>query len=320
MFRPDFPLVRHLAETGGAYAAQAWQSLPYILLPGEGFAAYAMDHVSGSGLPPPDRLPWPDAVYDFPEGTAQILRRLWHTTLGEQDVTPTLPNRGRCWMRVRTTREPGDGYLVETWEEQVSTGGLPPGPDITFVPWERAPYRALHIFPNPRCPRGRYDDRFGWCALEVCNFRHDQARILPCAGSSMIMNAGVLLIQAILIYLSGMDEYLVQVEPVLDARGRRQATKSAAQKPWTRLDLPHYILIDPQRAHEYGRTESPGGEGHHASPRPHTRRGHWRELRAERYEREADGAPRKLWIKPAWVGASEWTSEGARYRVVPPRF
>jgi hypothetical protein len=226
MFRPDFPLVRHLAESMGVYAAQQWQSLPYILLPGEGFAAYAMDHVSGSGLPPPDRLPWPDAVYDFPEGTAQILRRLWQGSLGDQEVTPTLPNRGRCWMRVRTTREPGDGYLVETWEEQVSTGGLPPGPDITFVPWERAPYRAL----------------------------------------------------------------------------------------------PHYILIDPQRAHEYGRTESPGGEGHHASPRPHTRRGHWRELRADRYEREVDGAPRKLWIKPAWVGASEWTSEGARYRVVPPRF
>jgi len=85
--------------------------------------------------------------------------------------------------------------------------------------------------------------------------------------------------------------------------------ESHTKKPWTRGDLPRIILIDPNSPlfprHDLG--------GHHASPSPHRRRGHFRELRSPRFVRKCG---QKVWTRPAWVGPETWEANGKSYRVL----
>lgn len=46
---------------------------------------------------------------------------------------------------------------------------------------------------------------------------------------------------------------------------------------------------------------------------PHCRRGHWRQLRHERYSAEKREKPQ--WIKACWVGSEEWQEGQVRYKV-----
>lgn len=280
-----------------------------------------------------------------------------HMQLGTEHLHLTFPDkveamdRGRCWMRVVDgprylqlvsaespwlaggidllapfRHNPSGWFAVETWEERTNTreggGGLPSYPDVSIVPkancWDYT--KQAHLFPNQGCRSGRvFGDGHGFCNYFRCPYTDDRARSGPCVHSNMVMSCGVVLLLATLAYLAGCDEYLVEVTPQLTEKQRKQAQRyGEGSKPWTRDDLPYFILIDPNRAREYGRKESEQG-GSHASPRPHSRRGHWRELRAERYEREMDGSARRVWIKPVWIGAMEWVDQGQSYKVVPPK-
>jgi len=92
------------------------------------------------------------------------------------------------------------------------------------------------------------------------------------------------------------------------AAGSREE-KTERLKPWVAPRRQTFIMIDPAHAGDYGhpssiRLESPG---HHASPVPHPRRGHWRHLAADR----------KTWVRPAWVGAMEWQHQGRTYKIQP---
>lgn len=79
-------------------------------------------------------------------------------------------------------------------------------------------------------------------------------------------------------------------------------------RPWLREDLPRVVMIEPVQEEEGTRVAaSESGR----KVRGHHRRGHWRELRAERFHRK-----RRLWVRPAWVGPREWRVPGQIYRVV----
>ena len=101
--------------------------------------------------------------------------------------------------------------------------------------------------------------------------------------------------------------------------GRPQRPPEKDPKPWTR-SLPHIILLDPMRAHKYGHPESgrPGQGAPHALPRVHQRRGHWRMLRHERFTRDPEGKPRRVFVRQAWIRERQWIHEGSRYRVLEP--
>lgn len=113
--------------------------------------------------------------------------------------------------------------------------------------------------------------------------------------------------------LSRCDQHQVLVTPSVPESSDR---KTAALKPWLRLDAPRIILLDPTTARQYGHGLSRGGT--HASPRIHQRRGHWHTLRAERFKHNDDGTPRRAWVKPTWVGEREWEYQGNTYRVLTP--
>lgn len=109
-------------------------------------------------------------------------------------------------------------------------------------------------------------------------------------------------------YITQSPKHLVEIRPIINGVQRR-AAKTARKKPWLRDDLPTTILLDPTEAKEYGHRIDRGGT--HASPIPHQRRGHWRQLRSDRYKEK-----KAVWVKGSWIGDTEWTYNGREYRVV----
>lgn len=128
------------------------------------------------------------------------------------------------------------------------------------------------------------------------------------AGRTDINEAGVLaswLHDALSVAVSSLLLITRTKRHVVEVRPSRE-TKTRA-KPWTREDLPRLILLTPQEAQRY---QLHGG-GTHASPHLHQRRGHWRELVSERFREK-----RRVWVRPTWVGKTEWEYRGATYAVV----
>lgn len=350
--RGDEPLIRHVAETHTLQAAQAWQRLPYILLPENGFGQYLAQHTRElqEAMPLVEHLPWDDALYDL----------LYHRTAFLDDTIGASPvlsqafgkvDRGHCWLRISSGQrylrrqavtspwltgprdllefaapDPDTWLAVEVWESEVlrpdGTRGFPSYPDVTLVPvatpWDYGSW--AHLYTNPLC---RVDRAYGagFCNLARCPFPSGHPKQVPCVGSEVVMSAGGSLALLALAYLVACDQYLVEVTPAAAAHPptpkEQRQEKIAEQKPWLRRDLPHYILIDPQQAAEY-RQSGTGEKGTHAAPLPHGRRGHWRTLRHERYH-VPPGEVRRVFVKPTWIGALEWQSSGQRYRVAPPR-
>jgi len=88
--------------------------------------------------------------------------------------------------------------------------------------------------------------------------------------------------------------------------------KEIKHKPWKDDDYTVILALNrmPSKPHE-----SQGG--HHASPRGHDRRGHWRRLDHPRFRNHPKYGQR-IWIKPTWIGALEKDYRGKIYRVVDP--
>ena len=83
-------------------------------------------------------------------------------------------------------------------------------------------------------------------------------------------------------------------------------SRVAHDKPWL-TPRAHYILIDPDRVREYG-YETARGETYRP-PTPHSRRGHWRRL-------PVGFSKARTWVRPAWVGQTQWQSEGQVYNIL----
>lgn len=110
-------------------------------------------------------------------------------------------------------------------------------------------------------------------------------------------------------YLAQCPERTVEVRPSRPRAPRD--SKTAKLKPWLRDDVPHMILIDPNRAPAYGcqprQVES--GEAKRKAPVPHARRGHWRRLSEDR----------RVHVRASWIGPNEWTFRNAVYKIVEDR-
>ncbi len=196
--------------------------------------------------------------------------------------------------------------LLEGWEERTTSGGLSISPDLSLVPLSRADVGRFenywHAYPNPEC----WDRLFGlWCNFKGCHKQNSQQA--RCSLSELIQASTCRLVVLAIIYLTeGFGGVTAEIswQP---AEGSREA-KTEKLKPWLSPRRMTYIIIDPARSGEYGH---PSGAAlsagrRHASPVPHARRGHWRRLSPER----------RSWIRPAWVGATEWKHEGRTYRML----
>jgi hypothetical protein len=84
-------------------------------------------------------------------------------------------------------------------------------------------------------------------------------------------------------------------------------------QPHKRRDLPRLIYMN--KLPSAASAESKGG--HHASPRGHERRGHYKTLKHPKFKHHPKfGVPNGIYVRPAWVGPKETVHEGNRYTVI----
>lgn len=118
--------------------------------------------------------------------------------------------------------------------------------------------------------------------------------------------------KTILLALVYLTEFatLLRVSPPLPQNQKEQ--KTILLKPWLVPRQHAIISIDPSRLAEYHHPAFTQTINVRHAPRPHNRRGHWRNLP----EGMADS---RTWIRPTWVGDREWQdAQGNTYVFIPP--
>ena len=114
-------------------------------------------------------------------------------------------------------------------------------------------------------------------------------------------------VQAMHVWLKESDKHPVEVTPVKQPK----KTSLNKNKPWRRATGPRILFLDRMPTTQ---TESAGT---HASPKPHQRRGHWRELSHPRY-RHHPQYQQKIWVKPSFIGPEQAEYESNLYRLIKP--
>lgn len=113
-------------------------------------------------------------------------------------------------------------------------------------------------------------------------------------------------------YLAQSSERTIEVRQ--EAPKTVASSKTGQKKPWLRDDVSHIVLLDPTKAASVGCRHT-GEESGRKSPAPHDRRGHWRQLQAIAGVREA----KRIFVRPAWIGPTDWQHQGRIYKVVQDR-
>lgn len=294
--RNDAPLVKHLTEKFGVECARQWQRVPYVVLPKELFPREPED--SRQLLESLDlrHLAWDDVILDFgsifenSRSRGNILMRL-HTRMSW-----SFP-----WIEDKWRNPLSDALICEVWEQNTTTGSYAPWPDMFALNRTSGPGKsrlALYGYTNGECQtrlRGLF------CHVTSCINERVKSH---CSKTHKHFELLRILAEIALSYLHQTPSYLVSV------RNAKAKSESASKKPWTRRDLSHIILIDPTRVTDYRPARDSHLNGTHASPAPHQRRGHWRRIRID------DPEQRKVFVRPSWVGDTEWEYAGQTYKVV----
>lgn len=316
--RTDSPLIKHLNATMGLKAAEVYNRLPLFVMPDGADEIMSREQDLLDAAPGELPLPFDDFLLDFPFGTKGLLSML--PAAGDLD-------RGRLWVRVRRVSsvhgdpatqialshlsslpDPHTWMLLEGWEERTVTGGLSISPDHSLVSLRKpefGDFRAYrHAYPNGDC----WDHRVWgfWCNMKLC--RRQGIQQGRCAASELIHATMCRLVVLSVVYITeGLGGATTEISWQSAAGSREEKTERL--KPWIVPRRQTYIMIDPARASDYGHPSAtrPESPGHHASPVPHPRRGHWRRFTVDR----------KTWVRSAWVGAREWQYEGRTYRIQP---
>lgn len=114
-------------------------------------------------------------------------------------------------------------------------------------------------------------------------------------------------VQAMHVWLKESDRHPVEVMPVKQPK----LSPLNKNKPWRRATGPRILFLDRMP------TTQAESTGTHASPKPHQRRGHWRELSHPRY-RHHPQYKQKIWVKPSFIGPEQAEYEGNLYRLIKP--
>lgn len=102
-------------------------------------------------------------------------------------------------------------------------------------------------------------------------------------------NFTVIFIMMVISYINRQDRFILTVTPEMTDHEKRLAVKG---KKLSFAKKPAHIVLDHSQVREIIAAAKQGGT--HASPLPHQRRGHWRQLQADCYKEK-----RKVWVRPA---------------------
>ena len=132
-------------------------------------------------------------------------------------------------------------------------------------------------------------------------------RTSPVIESFLSKEAMIVIKQATAISHPG--NYVVQVTPELTPKEKRKVAEGR-ERPIRKKQ--HFIVVDHDILSGMNRKD---GDGTHASPVPHERRGHWRRL-GDRCRQARMLGREKVWVRPSYVGELEFSDGKNHYEVL----
>lgn len=109
------------------------------------------------------------------------------------------------------------------------------------------------------------------------------------------------------VLISHPANYIVKETPLLTPHEERRVAKG---KTFPDAKRPRYIIVD----HDV-LTGHLMPRGTHKTPVPHQRRGHWMRLAERCVHAKAQGLE-QVWVRPCYVGETDFETEGRRYQVL----
>lgn len=242
------------------------------------------------------RLPYPTMILDFPEGIAPFETEepflLFIDTLdeGKYYVEKLCTWKGRRrYLEKLSAREP---RLEELRRQDKDDLGL----------WEAAAFILTvdevlghpSVLPNSELVRDCQvpaDPQWhvtSYCAFSVCAPKGGCIRTPECSRNRKEVKLNLAALDAVISYINLPDRYLVKVTHERTDREKRLAGKGRVPS-FSKKEM-HVVLNHSQVREIVAASEA--GSGHH-STLPHQRRGHWRELRADRFKEKG-----RIWVRP----------------------
>jgi hypothetical protein len=229
-----------------------------------------------------------------------------------------------CDLEIR--REPEDGYLVATGRMVAlpdSVDSLTSRREASVLgvrAWEGGKKTGMaerkhgtvsHELSLVGLARGTPEIQPGLTKREYREQWEEMAQASVASTFDLIRISCALAVHAVLV-INEPSQFIVEEGP----ESVRGETKKKIQRS---NSAPRFILLNPrqirQRFNHPAEPPTPSDEGEETTKckrASHERRGHYRRLQAEQFKNKRGQV---IWIKPVWVGPSEATVNGKRYKV-----
>ena len=326
MQRPDAQMVRAALKAKGQYAPSAKEVKASLAMPFLYFAdkehmempwldegIYTEEDWHSKIKIKPDEWMFDQMVYMFK--SRGVLSR--HTIVVAKSADFNKEDLENIKNAFKSNPILPDDYLVQvcTWDTSVNTNSNKTSEAVTWLPNKQLKklqspnlntfLTSIFLVQNEKFIKPT------WAALsqnkypDIYKHPEKEKEVLDVYIDSVDMFLTT--IQAMHDWLKHSDKHPVEVTPV------KQPKLSSVNKdaPWRRATGPRILFLDRMPTTQ---TESTGT---HASPKPHQRRGHWRELSHPRY-RHHPQYKQKIWVKPSFIGPEQAVYEGNLYRLIKP--
>lgn len=132
-----------------------------------------------------------------------------------------------------------------------------------------------------------------------------------------VYDTALLRLCVLYLWLKQSSSYAVESKPVVKQGSKNPSRSTVKKRPWVanqeKLVTIEFLNEIPREPREV----RPHQGGTHRSPVAHTRRGHYRTLRSEKYKgHPLYGVQDGVYVKPTWVGPTEGVFRQREYRLL----
>ena len=326
MQRPDAQMVRAALKAKGKYAPTAKEVKKSLEIPFLYFAdkehmempwldeeIYNEENWHSKIKIKPDEWLFPEMVYMFK--SRGVLSR--HTIAVARSADFNQEDLENIKDAFKSNPILPDDYIVQvcTWDTSVNTNSNEAAEAITWLPNKQIKtlqspnlntfLTSIFLVQNEKLIKPT------WAALhhdkyaDLYRATDPQKNVLDIYINSV--DTFLTTIQAMHDWLKNSDKHPVEVTPVK----KPKLSPLNKDKPWRRATGPRILFLDRMP------TTQAESTGTHASPKPHRRRGHWRELSHPRY-RHHPQYQQRIWVKPSFIGPEQTVYESNLYRLIKP--
>lgn len=227
---------------------------------------------------------------------------------------PNLPGSPKGWILDRILEAeilPQDYEMFRKWEDLIP-GGTPAQQEAARRPKQKLIVLRVEEFSDyiaSWCAYyfGATEGKMILSAVPSEFMTLQNKKVTPYGEEFLLQESRAVIKQAAAI--SHPANYVLQVTPSLTPKEERKVAQGR-ERPVRKM--PHFVVVD----HDILVSMNPkNSTGTHASPAPHERRGHWRRL-AEHCRHARLLGREKVWVRPAYVGETEFSDGKNHYEVL----